>query len=204
MGEQTTRAPEIDSAVKALKIGAKVRELRKKNKFTLQDLASQTGLSKPFLSQIENGRVTPPIPTLLKLSRGLRVGLAFFFQDHEGPEKVTITRNCDRVRVERRPHHEKGEVAYVYESLETQKANKHMEPFLVEFGTCPREEMVFMSHGGEEFLYVLQGRLEFRTMERVDVLEVGDSIYYDADVSHGFRSLGEAPAKAIAVIWNQE
>lgn len=191
---------EIQLAVKALKIGGKVRELRQNYKFTLQDLAAKTGFSKPFLSQIENDHVVPPISTLLKLARALNVGLAHFFQDETSDEKVSITRASERVRVERRPHHSKGEVDYIYESLEMKKSNKHMEPFFVEFRPQSPEEMSFVSHEGEEFLYILEGRVEFRTVERIEVLAAGDSIYFDSDLSHGFRCVSEQPATAVAVV----
>ncbi|NLI82131.1 MAG: helix-turn-helix domain-containing protein [Deltaproteobacteria bacterium] len=197
-------APEQDitTAVKALKIGNKVRELRQKRRFTLQDLAAKTGLSKPFLSQIENDHVVPPIATLLKLAKALNVGMAFFFQDEMSTEKISITRSHERGSIERRPHHHKGEVNYVYESLETRKQNKHMEPFLVEFQSRDTSEMVFMSHEGEEFLFLLSGRVEFRTVDRVEILEPGDSIYFESDLSHSFRCLSDEPAKALAVVWS--
>src|SRR5512147_290049 len=137
---------DISLAVRAFKIGNKVRELRRKNRYTLQDLAAKTGLSKPFLSQIENDHVVPPVATLLKLARALNVGMAHFFQDEMSTEKISVTRSQERSWVERRPHQEKGEVNYRYESLETKKQDKHMEPFLVEFGNSETSEMVFMSH----------------------------------------------------------
>jgi transcriptional regulator with XRE-family HTH domain len=200
----TTQQAEIEMAVKALKIGTKVRDLRQRNKYTLQDLAAKTGLSKPFLSQIENDHVVPPIATLLKLSRALQVGLGFFFQAEADSDRISITREHERVRIERRPHHEKGDDAtYVYESLETRKHGKHMEPFLVEFPVQSAEEMVFQSHEGEEFLYLISGKIEFRTVDRVETLDPGDSIYFESDLSHGFRCISKEPAKAVAVIWNR-
>src|SRR5512147_1034660 len=83
---------DISLAVRAFKIGNKVRELRQKNRYTLQDLAAKTGLSKPFLSQIENNRVVPPVATLLKLARGLNVSMTHFFEDEVDNEKISITR----------------------------------------------------------------------------------------------------------------
>jgi len=198
-----TQDPEISLAVKALKIGNKVRELRQKNRFTLQDLAAKTGLSKPFLSQIENDHVVPPVATLIKLARALNVSMAHFFQDEVGSDKVTVTRSADRSWVERRPHHHKGEVNYRYEALETQKQDKHMEPFMVEFANVDTSDMVFMSHEGEEFLYLMEGRLEFRSIDRVEILEPGDSIYFESDLSHSFRSLSNSPARAVVVVWNK-
>lgn len=200
---QVQRNTDIGLAVKALKIGKKVRELRQRNRYTLQDLASRTGLSKPFLSQIENDHVIPPIATLLKLARALNVSMTYFFQDEEGSEKISITRQQERIKVERRPHHQRGEVNYIYVALETKKTNKAMDPFLVEFPVQSSEEMVFMSHEGEEFLYVTEGKVEFRTGDRVEILNPGDSIYFESDISHSFRCVSETPAKALAVIWSK-
>jgi transcriptional regulator with XRE-family HTH domain len=194
---------EISLAVKALKIGNKVRELRQKNRYTLQDLAAKTGLSKPFLSQIENDHVVPPVATLLKLARALSVGMAYFFQDEMSSDKISVTRSQERAWIERRPHHQKGEVNYIYESLETRKPNKHMEPFLVEFRIKDTSEMVFVSHEGEEFVFILSGKLEFRSIDRVEILDPGDCIYFESDLSHSFRCLSEEPARAIVVVWSQ-
>ena len=193
---------DISLEVKALKIGSKVRELRQKKHYTLQDVAAKTGLSKPFLSQIENDHVVPPVATLLKLARAFDVGLAYFFQDEVGIDRIAITRRDERLRVERRPHHRKGEVNYIYEALDTKKTNKHMEPFLVEFPVQNTSEMIFMNHEGEEFLHVLEGTLEFRSTDRLEVLEAGDSIYFESELSHSFRCLGEKPARAIVVVWS--
>jgi transcriptional regulator with XRE-family HTH domain len=190
--------------VRALKIGSKVRELRQKNQYTLQDVAAKTGLSKPFLSQIENDHVVPPVATLLRLARAFNVGLAHFFQGEvDSEKKISVTRRAELVRMERRPHHRKGEVNYIYESLETKKPSKHMEPFLVEFPPQDTSDMVFVSHDGEEFLHILEGRLEFRTADRVEVLEAGDSIYFESDLSHSLRCVGETSAKAVAVVWSR-
>jgi transcriptional regulator with XRE-family HTH domain len=193
---------DISLEVKALKIGSKVRELRQKKHYTLQDVAAKTGLSKPFLSQIENHHVVPPVATLLKLARAFDVGLAYFFQDEVGIDRIAITRRDERVRVERRPHQRKGEVNYIYEALDTKKSNKHMEPFLVEFPVQDTSEMIFMNHEGEEFLHVLEGTLEFRSIDRVEVLGPGDSIYFESELSHSFRCLGEKPARALVVVWS--
>jgi len=203
-GEIMEQNDDINLAVKALKIGNKLRELRLKNQYTLQDLAAKTDLSKPFISQIENGHVVPPIATLLKLARALNVGMAYFFQDEETTDKISLTRKHERVKIDRRPHHQKGEVNYVYEALETKKTNKQMEPFLVMFPVQETSDMVFVSHEGEEFLYLLEGKLEFRSIERVELLEPGDSIYFESDISHSFRCVGDKPAKAIVVVWSKK
>jgi len=194
-------AKKEDRAQEGLKIGQRVKDLRQKQNFTLQDIAAKTGLSKSLLSEVESGEVVPHVSTLLKLAKVLNVGMASFFEDAEVTERVSVTRRGERVRIKRRPHHREGEVDYIYESLETKKPGKHMEPFLVEFMPMETADMVFTSHEGEEFHYVLEGKLEFRTDDRVEVLEPGDAIYFESDQNHSFRSLLKKPSRAIVVVW---
>jgi len=194
-------AKKEDRALEGLRIGQRVKDLRQKQNFTLQDIAAKTGLAKSLLAEVESGEVVPHVSTLLKLAKVLNVGMASFFEDAEVSERISVTRRGERVRIKRRPHHHEGEVDYVYESLETRKPGKHMEPFLVEFMPMETTEMVFTSHEGEEFHYVLEGKLEFRTDDRVEVLEPGDAIYFESDQNHSFRSLIKKPSKAVVVVW---
>jgi len=184
-------------------IGRKVRELREKSQLTIMDLAARSGVPKSVLTEIESGDVTPPVATLLKLARAMNVGMAFFFQDEAAADKVSVTRKDQRIRIRRRPHHHEGEVDYIYESLETRKPDKHMEPLFVEFQSMETGNMVFSSHEGEEFVYLLEGRLEFRSHERLEVLTPGDAIYFESDLSHAFRGLDNQAARAIVVVWNK-
>ncbi len=186
-----------------LRIGARVRELREKHNFTLHDMAAKTGLSKQELSQIESCETNPPVSSLLKIAKALDVGMSWFFQEKTESAEISVTRLSERVKVSRRPHHRKGEVDYIYEALETRKSDKHMEPFLVEFPPLDTSEMVFASHDGEEFLTLLEGRLEFRSPNRVEVLDPGDSIYFLSSISHSFRCLGDKSARAIVVVWSK-
>ncbi len=194
-------AKKEDRSQEGLKIGQRVKALREKQNLTLQDVAAKTGLAKSLLSEVESGEVVPHVSTLLKLAKVLNVGMASLFEDGEAVERVSVTRKGERARVKRRPHHHEGEVDYVYESLETRKPGKHMEPFLVEFMPMETSDMVFTSHEGEEFHYLLEGKLEFRTDDRVEVLEPGDAIYFESDQNHSFRSLIKKPSRAIVVVW---
>lgn len=198
-----TEQQSTDPGVVDLKIGDKMKELRQKNRYTFQDLAAKTGLAKEYLTQVENNELVPPVATLLKLAKALNVNLSYFFQDQVEGDKIAVTRVRERTRIERRPHHQKGEVNYIYEALEAHKPDKQMQPFLVEFPPQDTSQMVFVSHEGEEFLHLLDGRLEFRSTDRVEVLEPGDSIYFESDVSHSFRCLGDQPARAIVVVWGR-
>jgi transcriptional regulator with XRE-family HTH domain len=192
-----------NAADEGVSIGRVVKELRHKKQITLQDLAARTGIPQSVLAEIESGEIVPPVATLLKLAKVFNVGMASFFEEEAPDVKISVTRKGKRIRVERRPHHHKGEVDYIYESLEAHKSDKHMEPLCVEFQPVDIGDMVFTNHEGEEFIFVLDGRLEFRTDDRVEILDPGDTIYFESDVNHSFRSLDGKTAKAIAVVWNK-
>jgi len=191
---------DIKHEVKKLHIGKKIRELRKNGRLILQDLSNRTGLSKALLSQIEKGIVSPPIATLLKISRAFNVNISFFFQDGDPEEKVVVVRKDESKVVDSR-HFGREESGYYYEALAYKKSRKYMEPFLVEFKKKSAGKLSYFSHEGEEFIYLLEGRLEFRTEDREIVLDPGDSLYFESSLPHAYRALGRKNAKALSVIY---
>ncbi|MCX5826894.1 MAG: cupin domain-containing protein [Deltaproteobacteria bacterium] len=186
-----------------LSIGNKIKELRERRQLTLQDLAAKTGLPKSVLSEIEEDEIVPPVASLLKLAKALGTSMSHFFQE-EAPVKISVTRSGERKKIKSRPHHRhEGEISYIYESLETKNPEKQMEPLLVEFLPMETGDMVFTSHEGEEFVFLIEGRLEFRTNDRVEILSPGDTIYFESYVNHSYRGLDDKSASAIVVVWSK-
>jgi transcriptional regulator with XRE-family HTH domain len=191
---------DIKHEVKKLHIGKTIRELRKKAGFVLQDLSDRTGLSKPLLSQIEKEIVSPPIATLLKISNALNVNIGFFFQDNSPEEKVVLVRKDESKVIDSR-YFGREESGYYYEALAFKKSKKYMEPFLVEFKRKKAEKLSYFSHEGEEFIYLLEGILEFRTEGEHYVLYPGDSLYFESSIPHAYRALERRNARALTVIY---
>ncbi|MEW6377491.1 MAG: cupin domain-containing protein [Thermodesulfobacteriota bacterium] len=191
---------DIKHEVKKLHIGKKIRELRKKAGLVLQDLSDRTGLSKPLLSQIEKEAVSPPIATLLKISKALNVNIGFFFQDGDPEEKVVLVRKDESKVIDSR-YFGREESGYYYEALAYKKSKKYMEPFLVEFKRKKVEKLSYFSHEGEEFIYLLEGSLEFRTEDQHYLLYPGDSLYFESSIPHAYRALGRRNAKALTVVY---
>jgi len=191
---------DIKHEVRELHIGKKIRELRKSAGLVLQDLSNRTGLSKPLLSQIEKEVVSPPIATLLKISKALNVNISFFFQDGDPEEKVVVVRK-DESRVIDSRHFGREESGYYYEALAYKKSRKYMEPFLVEFKKKKAGKLSYFSHEGEEFLYLMEGRLEFRTENHHLILDPGDSLYFESSLPHAYRALGRKNARALSIIY---
>ena len=191
---------DIKHEVKKLHIGGKIRDLRKKAGLVLQDLSNETGLSKPLLSQIEKEVVSPPIATLLKISKALNVNISFFFQDGDPEEKVVLVKKDESKVIDSR-HFGREESGYYYEALAYKKSKKYMEPFLVEFKRKGAEKLSYFSHEGEEFIYLLEGRLEFWTEDQHYLFNPGDSLYFESSLPHSFRAVGRRNAKALAVVY---
>jgi transcriptional regulator with XRE-family HTH domain len=191
---------DIKHEVKKLHIGKTIRELRKKAGFVLQDLSDRTGLSKPLLSQIEKEVVSPPIATLLKISNALNVNIGFFFQDNSPEEKVVLVRKDESKVIDSR-YFGREESGYYYEALAFKKSKKYMEPFLVEFKRKKAEKLSYFSHEGEEFIYLLEGILEFRTEGEHYVLYPGDSLYFESSIPHAYRALERRNARALTVVY---
>jgi len=185
-----------------LAIGQKIREIRKNKNMSVLELAEKTGLSKALISQIENEQVSPPISTMLKIANSLQSDISLFFQEQVSQEKTVVIRKDERVLAPRRQVQGKAHLGYTYEALAYKKAFKHMEPFLVTFEVKAEEDVLKFSHEGEEFAFVLEGELEFSSDKETLVLSPGDSIYFDSDQLHGFRALGDRPAKALVVVYH--
>jgi len=191
---------DIRHEVKKLHIGKKIRELRKKAGLVLQDLSNRTGLSKPLLSQIEKEVVSPPIATLLKISRALDINIGFFFQNHDPEERVVLVRKDESKVIDSR-YFGREESGYYYEALAYKKSKKYMEPFLVEFKRKKAEKLSYFSHEGEEFIYLLEGILEFRTENQQYILHPGDSLYFESSIPHAYRALERKNARALTVVY---
>jgi transcriptional regulator with XRE-family HTH domain len=183
-------------------IPKKLRALRKGKNVSLSELAEQTGLTKGYLSRIENSSNPPPISTLGKIATALGADITDLFpkieesaQNHE----LVISRNLQGT-----PSDGLGtSYGYYYENLALEKKGKNMEPFIVTVGfDHPVNIQTDFCHQGEEFLYVLEGTMEFFFKGQSYVLEQGDSVYFDADVPHSGKSVGDKKAKLLIVIYS--
>jgi len=197
----TRKENKIKEEIAALNLGNKIRSLRKTRALTLQEVSHLTGLSKPLLSQIENNIAAPPIATLIKISTALGVKISHFFQDPEMNDRIVVVRKDERYSVKKLFHHkDESKVGYRWESLAYPMVGKQMEPFIVEIEPRKEDELLYNDHTGEEFHFVMEGRVEFRTAEQTHVLEKGDSLYFDSSIPHALRGV-DGMAKSLIIIY---
>jgi mannose-6-phosphate isomerase-like protein (cupin superfamily) len=91
---------------------------------------------------------------------------------------------------------------YDYEGLAHTNRNKHMEPFIFTFPSSISKDVCF-EHEGEEFVFVLSGRVKFEAGKQSWVLQAGDSLYMDSSIPHRGHSVG-GEARALVVIFQPD
>jgi len=186
----------------------RLREIRQNRRLTLEKLAHLTGLSKGYLSQIENSDQPPPIYTLSRISNALGIDISDLFthtSTNMAYQKIVVGRRDEhQLSLGRGKAGASVESGYIYEDLAPNKKGKNMEPFIVTVGFETKIDMEKdFRHEGEEFNYVIEGTLEFfYEGKSYCILQAGDHVYFDADKPHSARSLGESEAKVLIVIYS--
>src|SRR5262245_705240 len=133
-----------------LPLAGRIRTLRRRQQRTLKDIASRCGFTVSLLSKIESGKTVPPVATLTKIAAALGVSLADLLEGGAGA--TTVFTPDERVRKLAPTRTDKG---YAFHLLAAERGEKVMQPFLI---TAQRGKVQpsAMSHGGEEFVYMLE------------------------------------------------
>jgi transcriptional regulator with XRE-family HTH domain len=188
---------------KNVKIGERIRSLRIAKGLSLTDVSQQSGISESTLSGIEGHMTSPPLGNLVSLAKVFDISVGDFFGD-SGDSPFCIVRSGDRKAVSRFNSADGKSCGYSYESLGQQKKNRHMEPFLVTLSPTESSEVEPNQHIGEEFLFVLNGKVDIRLLDHTEVLNPGDSIYYDSTMPHVVSCHGQEAATILAVIYAKD
>lgn len=163
-----------------VELAQRIRKHRLDRRMTLEDVSSRSGLTRSWLSKVENFRITPSLPALGQIASALNVTVAELVEGlDKKPTLVKVTKD-ERKVVDR----DKSKTnTTIYESLAHKRPNRSMDPFLL---TVPagvaRDEA--MTHDGEEFLIVQQGAIDFEFNDEVHSLRKGDCLYFDSHVPH--------------------
>jgi transcriptional regulator with XRE-family HTH domain len=186
----------------AVNVAERVKRAREKRALSLLDISRRTGIGVSFLSEIEEGQSAPPLGTIIKLAKALEMKMGYFISGDE-LRPFTIVRRGDRKVVSRYDSRRDKHYGYGYESLAPYKKNRHMEPFLVTLQPATTEEER-STHDGQEFIFVLSGRMEVRLGEEMHLLEPGDAIYYDSTVPHLVKCHGQETTRILAVLYAEK
>jgi transcriptional regulator with XRE-family HTH domain len=178
-------------------IGKKLRQLRLRKKIALTDLGKHTGLSASMLSQLENGKLIPTLPTLARIAMVFDVSMDHFFGPKRRKGLFSIVRAQERIQFPDRPDSPKP--AFFFECLAFSTQDKSVQAYLAEFPKRDAAEVAEHYHDGAEFIHVLEGSLGVFHNEEEHVLRSGDSVYFDSSEPHYYRGLSKSPARAIVI-----
>ncbi len=183
-----------------LNLGKVLRQQRKERNLTLKQVAIDAGISAGLLSLIENGNSNPSIGTLFKIADVLGSPMSSFFTNLYSDEEFHILKKNERKKLKSKRKCE----LYSYEYLAHNKLANSFQPFLVTFDRDQKAKRPeFYAHRGEEFLYVIEGEVEFLTEEKKIILKPGDSIHFKASIPHTFRRKGFSDSTCITIVCNR-
>jgi transcriptional regulator with XRE-family HTH domain len=187
----------IEESIRPYGIADKLRSLRLRKSMGLAQLAAHTGLSAAMLSKLENARLVPTLPTLVRIATVFDVGLDYFFTDPRKRHVVAISRKDERIKLPSDP--KPRQAAYEFESLNFRASERKLNAFLAYFHNLPAEKNTPHYHPGVEFLYMMDGELEISIGTETYLLSRGDAIYFDSVQKHAYRSRGAERCTAIVI-----
>ena len=178
-------------------ISDRIRKWRLEKKWSLDKLADITGLSKSYLSQIENNEKNPPIGTLTKIAFGLGVDVIYLITGENrqatNPTKCSIVKANERRKI----NHKGAPPGYIYESISYNKADRVMDAYIITIGPeSPKEPLL---HDGQEVVYNLEGAYEFNYDGHKINVGPGDCLCFDSNRPHFSRSINGQTARILVV-----
>jgi quercetin dioxygenase-like cupin family protein/DNA-binding Xre family transcriptional regulator len=171
-------------------IDQKIKRVRTDKKITLDQLANETGFSIDYLKNIESGKAIPPVGAILQISRALEIDSGALLKEPE-------SRLQNRIKA-----HTKRTENYAYTTLTPGAENKHLKAFLVTIEPRQNHKGVGYHHEGEEFVYVLAGKIEVTVGEHVNVLEASDSLHFNSGIRHQLKNVSDETSELLVVIYS--
>jgi transcriptional regulator with XRE-family HTH domain len=178
-------------------VGDKIKQLRLRRKMGLVELSRHSGLSPALLSKLEHGKLYPTLPTLSRIAIVFSVGLEFFFTDERQKQTFALVRKKDRLRFPEAP--DSDQTSFDFESLDYLASDRKFNAYLADFRAVPAAKLHVHEHPGVEFIYVLKGKLAIKFGTEQEILENGDSLYFDSQFPHGYSRLGPKPCSALVI-----
>jgi transcriptional regulator with XRE-family HTH domain len=186
----------MDESTIIANFAQKLKSLRLSNGLTLEELGGMSGVSISTISKIENHQQKPSFETVLRVARALHLNFVHMLDNpaaENGASRRSVTRADDASTYEN--------TNFAYETHAAEVAHKKMVPMVMHIKARKAPPAAdWTRYDGEEFVYVLEGTLEFHTEAHSPVvLEKGDSCYLDAGMRHAFVSKGKEEAVVLSV-----
>lgn len=174
-------------ASKTQSVGDKIREMREKLKIDIEKLAEKTGYDTEYLRELEAGVISPAVGALIQISRAMSVDSSELLAEEK--------------KEARRKSHLKRTKAYSYKSLTPDADDKHLWAYLVNLDPKKEHEMVAYQHEGEEFMFVIDGKVEVKVGEDIHVIKKGEHVHFNSGIQHHLRNLSSKTSTLIVVVY---
>lgn len=183
MSEEATSGSVAAEAVSSERLGERVRALRRGSGLTLNELAERAGVSRAMLSKVERAEKNPTLVVAARVAEGLGVTLTQLIETEAGGKAVVVPRG--KRRVMRDP-----ETGFERQTISPYTGGVEFVYNVIPAGSSSGE---FPAHrrGVEEHVVVERGRLRAVLGGEEHLLEAGDAVYFEADVTHLFENAGE-------------
>lgn len=189
-------APAVTERELERALGHQIRTLRRHQDLSISDLAGAAGISNGMLSKIENGAISPSLTTLQAISSALQVSLSSLFESFEERQDCSYVRAGQGLTIDRRG----TKVGHIYQLLGAAlRGDVAVEPYLI---TLREDAVAFTGfrHGGVEFIFMLEGEVDYRHGAQSYHLQPGDSLLFDSSALHGPERLSGAIARYLSII----
>ena len=180
-----------------VQLGQLLREIRQGHRYSISDVAEQTGISSSFLSLVETGKSDISFGRLMRLTEFYRVTLGELFPA-ENSSEITVTRRDDSVTV---PAFAEGIKMVLLATGEKSEMTTFVAGY--EGGTSMSEPTL---HDGEAFVYVIEGTMsvQLETATEPVILDAGDSAYLNTPARRTYENVGAGHATLLGVLLKAE
>jgi quercetin dioxygenase-like cupin family protein len=170
-------------------IGGKIKKVRVEKNLPLERIANETGFSIAYLKEVETGKAIPPVGAILQIARALEIDSASLLKEPESKLEKRIRAHTKRTE------------NYAYTTLTPGAENKHLKAFRVVIEAQQEHHGVDYFHEGEEFDYVLSGRVQVTVGDHVNTLAAGDCLHFNSGIPHKLRSISDERVELLVVIY---
>ncbi len=174
-----------------LSIGTKLRAIRDERNLSQRELANRAGISPNAISLIERDENSPSVATLQSLATALNIKMSYFFDD-DAPQTVLHVKAGARPTI--------ASKGVKIEGIGGELRRQEMEPFRITLEPQSHSGDRQVVHTGHEFVYCLQGRVEYIIDGDIYQLEAGDFLMFEAHLPHTWRNTTNLEAEFILVL----
>ncbi len=179
-------------------VARRIKELREAKGYSPEELAKLCGVSLEDYKVLEDGETDFTFTFIYKCAKACNVEVIDILEGTSSTlSSFDVTRNGDGLKIIKKH-------GVVYNNLAPKFKEKLAEPFLVKFPYLPDEQIKLASHKGQEFDVIVKGSLKVQVGNHVDVLNEGDSIFYNSSLPHGMVAASEGGCEFYAVVLNPQ